>query len=563
MIQKFKKFIGDLFADRAGKWSKVDDYLITGMILISTIEIVVSTFHGLPPAIIKALSIVNFVTVVFFTIEVTLRIWTIADVEPKYAGKGGRLKYCLSFWGLIDILATYPYYLSLFLPIPVALLNSLKVLRIFRIFRFTPSFKIVVEAFRSKKNEISISLQLLVIITILLSLVMYYVESAAQPDQCHDGLIPILWSFMQYIGDPGGFADFTPITLIGKVMASFVGILGIAIFAVPAGLLGSAFVEVLDEENKNKANIANASILKKSFKRIKCRNTGHYIAPRYVSLVDIMAKYGLSENDIIDATNASTEFRLRNLATAQPVSLRPLDKLVVEHFPINTNYGCCIDRGSKVTIVSTSCSSEAAIGSFSYYVAKMGGFNYISKELELDGSLSYYNINSSVESKIRDNFLGDIKRLSSGENTWTIALLSSGGGQEPIYPTDFHFVYGAKKGDDGYLDPDLTIENCDDFESFYSDFEKELEEKYNIKSDKHKYFGGKGERNIARHIRKEVPTNFFTLRIAWAVTCWSYDHTAIAEILAKKIRLHLSKEDDAIRSSKEIEEVGNGYIIND
>lgn len=79
--------------------------------------------------------------------------------------------------------------------------------------------------------------------------------------------------------------------------------------------------------------------------------------------------------------------RLINLAAAQCSDEHPNDRLVVEIFHINRPYGCCIDRGSDVTIVSVSSLIDPIIGHFSYYLAKMGGFNYVSRE---NGQLTPY-----------------------------------------------------------------------------------------------------------------------------------------------------------------------------
>ena len=66
---------------------------------------------------------------------------------------------------------------------------------------------------------------------------------------------------------------------------------------------------------------------------------------------------------------------------------------MVEHFPLNTKYGCFVPRQSKVTIVCTSSFDEVGIGWFTYYLAKFSGFNYISKEIEVDTDEldSFYN----------------------------------------------------------------------------------------------------------------------------------------------------------------------------
>ena len=157
----------------------------------------------------------------------------------------------------------------------------------------------------------------------------------------------------------------------------------------------------------------------------------------------------------------SNEFRLINLASTQTIDEHPQDKLAVEHFYVNRPYGCCIDRGSKVTIVSPSSLADACIGNFTYYIAQIGGFNYISREI---GALRPYKSYYSFED--RDNhepnlplYLEDLERMTSVPNSWTITLLASSGANEPAYPTSFHFSAGGSKGDESYEGENLFVKD--------------------------------------------------------------------------------------------------------
>ena len=109
----------------------------------------------------------------------------------------------------------------------------LRVARLFRIFRYIKAFNVLARAIRSKKNEMLVSLQFLCIITLMLSFILYFVEHEAQPEVYDNGWTSVIWAFAQYIGDPGGFAETPPITFWGRIIACIIGVLGIAIFAVP------------------------------------------------------------------------------------------------------------------------------------------------------------------------------------------------------------------------------------------------------------------------------------------------------------------------------------------
>lgn len=236
----FKKDLACVFDDNlhTKKWHNIVDWVIIALILISSLEIFLSTFEGVSEQYGGVLRFVDVFTTVVFTIEVTLRIWVADVVNPKYAGFWGRVRYCFSFYGLIDCLSTYPFYLSFCMKIPVAALKILRIARLFRIFRYMKSFRILGKVIIAKKQELSISLMFLCILTVILSFLLYYAEHDAQPELCENGWQTLVWAFAKYLGDPGKIADFPLATVGGQVIASIVGLLGIAIFAVPAGLIG-------------------------------------------------------------------------------------------------------------------------------------------------------------------------------------------------------------------------------------------------------------------------------------------------------------------------------------
>lgn len=251
------------------QWHNIVDYVIIGMILLSAAEIFLSTYN-IDPSLRRVLWWVDIVTLLFFTVEVSLRIWVAPYINPAYNGLKGRLKYCFSTHGFIDFVSTYPYYLQWLLPFPIAwirLLRMTRVMRLFRISRYMKSWNLLKEAIYEKRKELLISIQFLVVITFILSIILFYAEHDAQPENYDNGFSSVLWAFAQYIGDPGGFAENAPVTVGGRVIACIVGLLGIAIVAVPAGILGAGFTEAIEKETKKKELEENREKLRQSFER--------------------------------------------------------------------------------------------------------------------------------------------------------------------------------------------------------------------------------------------------------------------------------------------------------
>ena len=455
VIKDFKKKLARVFDNdlRTKQWENYPDYVIIGLIVISTLSVFISTFK-VSPLCERVLAIIDLITVMTFTIEVSLRIWTADELDERYKGFWGRVRYCCTFYGMIDIISTYTFYVSLFLPLQYSVFKSLRVVRLLRGFRYMHSFRLLRQALSSKAREMWVSLQFLVIVTLILSFVLFFYENHAQPEVFDNGLRSLVWAFAQYIGDPGGFADTPPITFVGRIIASIIGLLGIAIFAFPAGLVGAGFSEAMEEEKRKKEIAKNTQKLNMAFERRLDRPTGFYVVPQYLSICDIQTIMRLKIDDIFDVVESSNNFRLINLAVTQTIDEHPQDKIAVEHFLVNRPYGYCIDRGSKVTIVSPSSLMDPCIGNFSYYLALIGGFNYISREHgELQPYRSYYSFADRYNHE--ENlplYMKDLERLTSRKDSWTLTPMVASGANEPSYPTVFHFSIGGAKGDEGSAD---------------------------------------------------------------------------------------------------------------
>ncbi len=560
--EQFKKQLARVFDNdlRTKQWENIPDYIIIGLIVLSTLSVFISTFD-VSPLCQQILHIIDLVTVVIFTVEVSLRIWVADELDPKYKGFWGRVRYCFSFYGLIDILSTYTFYVSLVVPLPYAMLKVLRVARLLRVFRYMRSFRLLQSAISSKSKEMFISLQFLVIVTLILSFVLFFYEHAAQPEVYDNGITSVVWAFAQYIGDPGGFADTPPVTLVGRIIACIIGLLGIALFAVPAGLIGAGFSEAMAEELHKDITEKNIKKLHKAFERKLDRPTGFQIVPPVLSLVEIQARMGMKIDDIIDAVENSDRFRLANTATMQPVDDHPQDRLVVEHFAVNRPYGCCIDRGSKVTIVSLSNIVDPVIGHFAYYLAKIGGFNFVGREFgETRPYRSFYKFDDENAVEGLAEYMADLNRLTSREDSWVITMLAACGGNEPNYPAKVEFVAGGKKGNESLEQEGLTVKDLARFKALIDDTEVRLKSEFELESAFQRYHGvGPNPHKLyTRKLANAENINSFSLCVAWSVSFWDSRRTAVAKCLAELIAKDIEGRNE-LSLSAELKRKDCGY----
>ena len=420
-------------------------------------------------------------------------------------------------------------------------------------------------AFMNTRRQICVSGIFLVAITCVLTVFLYLAESRVDPNfSFWDAFI---WPYEKYLGDPGKVVDDPLISPIGKLIATLVGIMGVAIFAVPAGLIGSGLTDAMDEEKREKELEEFRVRMRKSFRRVLNKKTQYRVVPRRVPVISLQAKKGMSEKDVIDTVSKFKEFRLRNLAASQVVSEHPQDRLVIELLPLDeqtvdgyiiehTDYGIKIDRDSNVTIITPSAATENSIGHVGYYLAQFGGFNYVSREFvtDVDEPVSYYKIEGERKEweKPLQKFFDDIKPLSEDSQHWNIILVSS----DNVYETQFHFVHRAKEETEL---PHTTLDE-DRFLEFYAAFSEKMKAEYEYLSDMDQEYKPVGNKNIGVIAGGGTKNNAFTLRISYSVTTWSSSSAPIIVDMAKVIKQYLEKpERSTFEDDPSWKDVGCGY----
>ena len=552
--ENFKKQLARVFDSdlRTRQWENYADYAIIGLIVISTIEVFLSTYDGIVEKYGKFLHFIDYFTTICFTIEVSLRIWAADQIAPKYKGFGGRVRYCFSFYGLIDILSTFPFYVNLFVQVPYMAMKVLRIARLLRVFRYVKAFNILSRAIKAKRQEMVVSLQFLAIVTLILSFILFFVEHNAQPEVYDNGWKSVVWAFAQYIGDPGGFADTPPITLTGRLIACVIGVLGIAIFAVPAGLIGSAFTEVMDkdsktEELKKNSHRINEFMLVKSIKR-----AGIFFPAKNISIGDLQLELGLADAEIIKAVSNSKNLRLKNLANA--ISSGPkTDMIVVNQFHVNTPYGSHVNRDSSVTIVNPLGRGDNGLSFFDWHIAQIGGFNYVANELfsrthsDVNSRCNFYTVNEPNNPSFK-TFIDDITR-GKGKNDWIIVIAGEQIVKNSAY--DFHFELGGDRGETSFDFDECIPWNRSLTKQLYEDFSKTLEETIQLKTDLHSVQPKVGAKNLARYLTTQTEANVLLLTISYDLMVFKKNvYEAIINVAnvlnrnletRKPIGLHLSE----------------------
>jgi voltage-gated potassium channel len=231
-----------IIEDNTSVKGKVFDYFIQVLILLSLVSFAFETLPNLSKTTTETLNFINLFCVSVFSIEYVLRI---------YVSKNP-LKYILSFYGIVDLLAILPFYLRMAI--------DLRMLRAFRVFRVFRALKLVrynraLRRFHIAGGIIKEELVLFFITTSILIFIsasgIYFFENATQPELFKSIFHSLWWAIVTLT--TVGYGDVFPITAGGKIFTFFVLIIGVGVITVPAGLVASALSKArVIEQNERK-----------------------------------------------------------------------------------------------------------------------------------------------------------------------------------------------------------------------------------------------------------------------------------------------------------------------
>lgn len=218
---------------------KAFDFTIQGLIVVSLITFSVETIPGLSESIRHVLATINAVTVIIFTAEYLLRI-LVADNKPKFI---------FSFYGLVDLVAILPFYLSTGVDLrSIRILRLLRLARLLKFFRFSRALDRFRTAFYDIRAELTLFLAATIFLLYVSAVGIYYFENPVQPEAFGSVFHSMWWAVATLT--TVGYGDVYPVTVGGRIFTFVVLMVGLGLVAVPAGLVASAFTEAMrDEDN--------------------------------------------------------------------------------------------------------------------------------------------------------------------------------------------------------------------------------------------------------------------------------------------------------------------------
>ncbi len=228
----FREKIGDLMFGHDTLGAVIFNILIVSFILLSSLALILESVPDIFSRYGSLIIAIELVFIIIFSFEYFLRIYSARD----------RKKYIFSFYGVIDFIAIFPALVSIFF-YPFHYLLLLRIFRVFRVFRvlkimnFLQERNVLFTSIKKSLPKIIIFLTFVFIVSIIFASLMYLIEGEAS------GFVDIptslYWTIVTIT--TVGYGDITPITALGKSLASIIMLSGYGVIAVPTGIVLSEY----------------------------------------------------------------------------------------------------------------------------------------------------------------------------------------------------------------------------------------------------------------------------------------------------------------------------------
>lgn len=225
--------------------TRLCNYLLLGLITLNVVAVFLESVPSVDARYHPMLAAFDAFSVAVFTVEYLLRVWS--SVEAPDAARHGpivaRLRYMVTPLALIDLVVVLPFLLSVGGLVELGELRVLRLLRFLKFTRYSRSVALIAEVIREEGRHIMAALFILSLLLVVASALAYVAEHEVQPDRFGTILEAMWWAVITMT--TVGYGDVVPVTPLGKLVAGAIGVIGIGMVALPAGLLASGFTHKL------------------------------------------------------------------------------------------------------------------------------------------------------------------------------------------------------------------------------------------------------------------------------------------------------------------------------
>lgn len=234
---------------------RIVSFGLIGLILLNVLAVMAESVASIRGAYGGWLSEFEFLSVAVFSAEYLLRIWC-CTTDPRYRHPViGRLRFALTPLAIVDLLSVLPS-LLLWGGVDLRFLRILrlaKLIRLAKLGRYSAALQTMRAAVASRREELLMALMLMGMLLVVASSLMYMAEGDRQPKAFSSIPATMWWGIMTLT--TVGYGDVYPVTALGKLTAAVIAVAGVGLFALPAGILGSAFIELRQQQKAERHSV--------------------------------------------------------------------------------------------------------------------------------------------------------------------------------------------------------------------------------------------------------------------------------------------------------------------
>lgn len=224
------------------------DIFIFSVIVLNVAVLILGSIRSVLEKYWLIFLLISLFTMIIFIIEYVLRIWSCTS-DPRYSEPfKGRIRWALTPFALIDLLVILPYFAFLFFGVDLTALVILRIFRLLKVIKYSDSLSLVVRVIKNERKTLFTTYAALIMVLLVAGTLMYQVEGSAQPEKFASIPDGMWWGVITLATI--GYGDVVPITAAGKLLGSIIALIGIGLFALPAGILASGFSREIESVHK-------------------------------------------------------------------------------------------------------------------------------------------------------------------------------------------------------------------------------------------------------------------------------------------------------------------------
>lgn len=243
-IARMRRRVHDILDGGVSDWvARSAHAALIVLVIASVTAVVLETVPSLDARFAVVFLAIEVASLVAFTIEYALRIWTAPDSAPysRKAPWSARWAYARTPLAIVDLATVLPFYLSFFVPADFRVLLLLRLIRFFKLARYSPGMRSLVAALQAERKALAATVVIILGVILVMASAMHIAEHDAQPDKF--GSIPAAMWWAAVTVTTVGYGDVVPITVAGRIIASMTAFMGFLMLALPVGIVATVFAE--------------------------------------------------------------------------------------------------------------------------------------------------------------------------------------------------------------------------------------------------------------------------------------------------------------------------------